>query len=324
MGPVRTSKLLLLAALICLASISASAQLNDTYVVTAAANLQGGNNTRWLTQLSLFNPHLDYTLTISMVFLPTAANEPLEKLIDLPPNATFLTDNVLGDVFQRSGGGALLIATFPEDNPGVPNDVLSRSFLVTSNTFNNAASGTYGQTIPGTWTGLLDFDYDEISSVAHGIDNSTRLRFRTNVGAVNLGRCSVTVRVNVYDADGNKILNQAPLGIPPMSHLQDRLPVQVEGGSVEFFVDDPCWNDDELYAVVFPYTSTIDDLSGDPKYQYPTLLAAPGILYGKKGVVDPTQIGKKIDSSYARQVRNKAQQLGRVNLKRTERGWVVE
>ena len=97
--------------LICLASVSASAQLNDTYVVTAAANLQGSNNTRWLTQLSLFNPHLDYTLTISMVFLPTASSNPIEKLIDLPPNATFLTDNVLGDVFNRSGGGALLIAT---------------------------------------------------------------------------------------------------------------------------------------------------------------------------------------------------------------------
>jgi hypothetical protein len=298
--------------------------LNDTYVVTAAANLQGSNNTRWLTQLSLFNPHLDYTLTISMVFLPTASSNPIEKLIDLPPNATFLTDNVLGDVFNRGGGGALLIATFPEDNPGVPNDVLSRSFLVTSNTFNNAASGTYGQTIPGTWTGLLDFDYDEISSVAHGIDNSTRLQFRTNIGAVNLGRCNVTVRVNVYDADGNKILNQAPLGIPPMSHLQDRLPIQVEGGSVEFFVDDPCWNDDELYAVVFPYTSTIDDLSGDPKYQYPTLLAPANVLYGKKGITDPTQLGKKIDSSYARKVRDQSQQLGKVTLKRTERGWKVE
>lgn len=320
---MRISRLLLLAILICLASLPVAAQVNDTYVVTAAANLQGSNNTRWLTQLSLFNPHLEYPLTISITYLPTGGSQGSEKLIDLPANATFLTDDVLGDVFNRSGGGALLIATFPEDNPGVPNDALSRAFLVTSNTFNDSSSGTYGQTIPGTWTGLLHFAFDEISSVAHGIDNSTRLRFRTNIGAVNLGRCSVIVRVNVYDAGGNKILNQAPLVVPPLAHLQDRLPIQVEGGSAEFFVDDPCWNDDERYAVVFPYTSTIDDLSGDPKYQSPTLLAPATILYGKKKIVDPTQLGKKIDSSYARKVRDKVEHLGHVNLKRTGRGWTV-
>jgi len=322
MGPVRTSKLLL-ATLICLASLSASAQVNDTYVVAAAANLGGANNTRWLTQLSLFNPQLDYPLTISVTFLPSGGTTGVEKLIDLPANSTFLTDNVLGDVFGRTGSGAILLATFAEDNPGVPNDILSRSFLVTSQTFNNSASGTYGQTIPGIWTGLLDYDYDGISSVSHGIDNSSRLKYRTNVGAVNLGRCNVTIRVNVYNADGDKILNQAPFGVPPMGHMQQLLPVQVEGGSIEFFVEDPCWNDDQLFAVVFPYTSTIDDLSGDPKYQSPTLLASPGVLYGKKGG-DMSQLGKKIDSSYARKVRDKVQHLGKVNLKHTQRGWTVE
>lgn len=323
---MRTSKPFLLALLLCCVSIPAAAQLTDTYVITAAANLQGGNNTRWLTQLSLFNPHLDYALKVSVTLIPTGGAQGIEKLIELPRNATFLTDDLLGDVFDVSGGGSLLVATFPEDNPGVGTDVIDLAFLVTSNTYNNTASGTYGQTIPGVWAGLFDFDSDGISAVAHGIDNSTRLKFRTNVGAANLGRCTVTVRVSAYDADGRTVLDEAPLLVPPLAHIQDRLPVQLEGGSVEFFVEDPCAADDDLYAVVFPYTSTIDDLSGDPKYQTPALLATPGVIFGKKAakaVVDTTQLGKKIDSAYARGVRNSANRLGTVHLVRSERGWQV-
>lgn len=314
---------LLLAALICLASLPVSAQLNDTYVVTAAANAAGGNNTRWLTQLSIFNPHLDYDLNVSVtLLLPDGAEGP-EKLIRVPKNSTFVTDDVMADVFRRTGSGALLLATFREDNPGVADTIAARSFLVSSNTYNNAAGGTFGQTIPGVWTGLLDIDTDGITSVAHGLDNSTRLKFRTNIGAVNLGSCNVTVRVSVIDAGGKVILNEAPFLVAGYGTVLDRLPITVEGGSVEFLVEDPCASDDNRYAVVFPYTSTIDDLSGDPRYQTPVLLATANVLYAKKPA-DPTTLGTKITSEYARKARDHARREGTVQLTRSERGWVVE
>lgn len=321
---MNTRKLLLAAALICLVSLPAAAQLTDTYVIAAAANVGGSNNTRWLTQLSIFNPHLDYSLNVSVTLLRTGGAQGPEKLIRVPPNSTFITDDAIGDVFGlSSGSGALLLGTFPDDNPGVEDSVLARGFLVTSNTYNNSSAGTYGQTIPGVWTGLLDVDSDGILSVAHGIDNSSRLKFRTNIGAVNLGRCSVTVGVSVFDADGRTILDNAPLFVPPFGHIQDRLPISVEGGSVEFTVQDPCADDDAKYAVVFPYTTTIDDLSGDPRYQTPTLLATPNILFAKKANVDPTTLGTKITSAYGRQVRDAAIREGRVTLTRSERGWQV-
>ena len=321
---MKTSKLLLLAATLVLLSIPAAAQVNDTYVIPAAANVNGAFGTRWMTSFSVFNPQLDHLLTISVTYVPTGGAQGIEKLFDLPPNAVAYFDNVLHDVFGVEGTGSLLIATFPEDNPDVPDDVLARAFLVTSNTYNNARTGTYGQTIPGTWTGLLDYDSDGISSVAHGITNSSRLGWRTNVGAVNLGRGSVRVLVNVYDADGNKILNQAPLNVPPLGHFQDALPVQVEAGTIEFFVEDSRANDPNDYAVVFPYVSTIDQLSGDPTYQQPTLLASPSVLFAKGIKVDPTSIGKKIDSSYARGVRAHALRLGTAVLVRGEKGWTLK
>jgi len=319
---MRTSTLLF--ALLLAAPIPAAAQVNDTYVIPAAANSAGNFGTRWMTQFSVFNPQLDWPLVVSITYIPTGGGQGIEELIEIPANSLAYSDNLLDDLFGVSGGGSLLVATFPEDNPNVPDDVISRAFLVTSNTYNNSRSGTFGQTIPGVWAGLLDYDSDGISAVAHGIRNIQSLGWRTNVGAVNLGRCTARLLVSVYDADGRRILNQRVMSIPPLGHIQEGLPVQVESGTVEFFLEDPCVNDDNAYAVVFPYTSTIDQLSGDPTYQSPTLLASPSSIFSKAGFkLDPTNIGKKIDSSFARGVRTQAERRGKAKLMRSEKGWQI-
>lgn len=143
---MRASKVLLAAFLLCCVSLPALAQVTDTYVIAAAANARGNNNTRWLTQFSLFNPHLDHPLRISVTLVRTGGSIGDEILIDLPANATFISDNILLDLFDLEGTGSLLVATFPEDNPGVPDQVISRAFLVNSNTYNNAASRTASTT----------------------------------------------------------------------------------------------------------------------------------------------------------------------------------
>lgn len=296
-------KRLLAATFLSFLATAAVAQVNDTYVIPAAGNTPGARGTNWQTELSLFNPQT-YDLTISVTLVPTGGGQGLEKLITVPPNAVAHYYNLLDTVFSYHGGGALLLATFPEDNPKVPNDALSRSFLATSQTYNNTSSGTYGQTIPATWVGMQDFKAEGVSAVAHGISNSNLKAWRTNVGAVNLGRSSVVMRVNVYDFDGNTIIKDAPFTVPPLGHIQDRLPVEVDRGSIEFFVDDPSGN-----AVVFPYVSTIDQLSGDPRYQQPVLLASAKYLFGKTAAATMTP-GKKITIDDARAVRENAVHLG--------------
>ena len=290
-------------------ALPVAAQINDTYIIPAAANVPGLFNTRWMTQLSIFNPQLDYALKVSVTYLPTDGGRGLEALITVPANSVAFADNSLEEIFKISGSGALVIATFPEDNPNVPNDVISRAFLVTTNTYNNASGGTYGQTVPGTWTGLQDYASDGISAVAHGIRHIARFGWRTNFGAVNLGSKAVTLRVNVYDANGNTIVKNATYTVLPEAHMQRALPAEVDHGSVEFFVDDPSKS-----SVVFPYVSTIDQLSGDPTYQAPTLLATTSALFGKKPV-DLANLGKKISNAEARTARQSAMSIGEVALR---------
>ena len=306
---MHTSRYIFIALLLVAVSLPLAAQINDTYVIPASANTAGNFGTRWLTQFSVFNPQLDYPLTVSVTFLPTGGGAGVERTFTVPANGTVLSDNILDDLFGiKSGSGALLVAAFAEDNPKVPDDVLSRSFLITTNTYNNVKSGTYGQTIPGVWAGLQDFNSDGISAVAHGIRNVARLGWRTNVGAVNLGRSNVTLRINIYDADGKTITKGATLDLPALGHRQASLPAEVDGGSIEFFVDDP-----SNQAVVFPYSSTIDDLSGDPTYQGPTLLANAKVLF-KMGLPQPTSPGQKIDSNFARGIRETATRLGQATI----------
>jgi hypothetical protein len=285
--------------------------VNDTYVIPAAANVPGAFGTRWMTQFSVFNPQ-SYSLRIDVVYVPTGGGQGLDATFDVPANAVAFSDNILDDLFNLGGSGALLVAAFPEDNPGVENSVIARAFLVTSDTFNNSSTGTFGQTIPGVWAGLMDFQTDGITAIAHGIRNISKQGWRANVGAVNLGRQNVRLLVSVYDIDGNTILNKARFDIPPMGHIQDGLPVQVDRGAVEFFLDDATQK-----AVVFPYVSVIDQLSGDPTYFSPTLLATPKVLFNKQAAaaMNTTAIGRKITIDDARAVRENAKSVGVVELK---------
>jgi hypothetical protein len=292
--------------------LAASGQVNDSYVIPAVANASGGYGTRWMTQLSIFNPQT-YDLKVSLTWLPTGGGKGLEALITVPSNSVAYADNSLSEIFNVSGTGAYLVATFPEDNPSVTNDVISRSFLVTTNTVNKLSDGgTFGQTIPGVWSGLQDYATDGISAISHGLRHIARFGWRTNFGGVNLGSTAVSLRIRVFDANGQTLVKDLAYTIPAQGHMQWSMPVEVDRGSMEFFVDDA-----SKQAVVFAYTSTLDRFTGDPMYESPTLLATANVLF-KRGSIDTTSIGKKIDINIARAVRATAMRLGEVTLPRNE------
>ncbi|HSP34177.1 MAG TPA: hypothetical protein VLU46_07680 [Thermoanaerobaculia bacterium] len=314
----------LLLTFLSLAALPLVAQVNDTYVIPVAANAHGAAGSNWKTQISIFNPQLDRTLTITIAFVPTGGATGDRYTIDVPANSMAYSDNILADSQFAQASGSLLVYADTADNPGTT--LLTRSFLVTSNTYNDLGNhGTYGQTIPGIWTGLQDFS-DRVSAVAHGIQHNLAQGWRTNIGALNLGRCNVTLLVSVYDVDGRTLVKQAPFELPPLGHMQESLgnilPL-LDRGSVEFMVDDPCRTNADNAAVVFPYTSTVDQLSGDPQYQSPTLLAPPGSIFSKAAAVAPAQIGKPIDNARAHAIRETMNFRGSGRLVRETSGWRI-
>ena len=317
----------LLVTLLSLAAVPLFAQVNDTYVIPAAISARGANGSNWKTEISIFNPQLDRDLKVTIVFVPTGGVKGDSYTITVPANSMAFSDDILADskFTDAASSGALLFYTDTLDNPNTT--VLDRSFLVTSNTYNDLGQdGTYGQTIPGVWTGLQDFNTDGISGVAHGIRHDLSQGWRTNVGAVNLGRCNVRLFVSVYDADGRTLVNKAPFDLPPYGHMQQSLGnviPQLDRGSVEFMVSDPCASNKDNAAVVFPYTSTVDELSGDPQYQFPTLLAPPSSIFAKT-MKAATQVGTPIDNARAHQIRAASYYFGFGRLVRETSGWRIE
>lgn len=315
---IRFDKLFAVFAVLLLFAVPASAQVYDTFVVPVIGNTPGAGGTVWGTELALFNPQ-PHTLFISATFLPSGLAEGSEVLIEVPSNQTFAVGNALFDLYKRSGTGSLLLATFVEDNTHVPNPtIIDLSFVVQTRTFNNAPSGTFGQGIPGVIAGMMDFPTEQLSAVATGVNNygSVSLTgFRTNVGALNLGRFEIRLLVNVYDELGRTVAKDLEFKVPPLGHIQDALPVSVTRGTVEFFVLDPGANDPENFAVVFPYVSIVDNRTGDGTYINPVLLASPGYLYGKQAKgISTTEIGKKIDKDIAKRARDRSELLGNVRL----------
>ncbi len=293
----------------------AAAQINDTFVVPVVGLTAGAGSTTWTSSVYVFNPQ-PYTLNVSVTFLPRFGEIGEELLLEIPANATGVTSNVLGEWFETSGAGSLLFATFPEDNPGVEDSVVARSFLVRSRAFNTGGSGgTYGQGIPGTYVALLD---DGISSIVEGVRNSGTpgiSGFRTNVGAVNLGDETAWLLVVAYDEFGNVVddsLNH-PKEFPVHPYAFDQSPLPFAGTNLtlEFFLDDPSGE-----AAVFPYVSIVDNRSGDATYVEPRLLATGDILYkggiAMKGAFLQAPESRYLDLDRARTVRERAVRIGHV------------
>ncbi len=303
---MRFSRYIVLSFLVSLITVPLLAQVSDTYVIPVSANASGANNTRWKTQFHVFNPQ-SYPLRVSLIFLPSNGGSGLQRDIDVEPNMTSFSDNILNDAFNTGGSGALVVATFPELNPTVPDSPLDRSFVVSSNTFNDSRDGTYGQLVPGVFTGLFDYEFDGITALAPGVINYGTPGvngFRTNIGAVNLGRYSVKMWVTVFDSSGDVIARDIPFLIPPQGHIQDRLPVTVQRGSIEFLVDDPSQD-----AVVFPYASVVDNKSGDPLYVSPILLASASVLYKNRNLTE-LQVGRRITTADARKLLENVEHRG--------------
>ena len=119
---------------------------------------------------------------------------------------------------------------------------------------------------------------------------------------------AASLRIRVYDRDGKTLVKDRVYTVPAQGHMQTGLPVEVDQGSIEFFVDDA-----SKQAVVFPYTSTLDRYTNDPMYQTPILLASAKTLFGKRAI-EPTSIGRKITLEDAREVRAAMTRLGEVVL----------
>jgi len=135
----------------------------------------------------------------------------------------------------------------------------TRPVIVTARTYNEGAAGTFGQFLPGV---------DDSSVISYGREGilpqiKKTSAFRTNIGFVNSGGSSVTVRTKLYSSSGSQLGSTVTTTIPARQWKQENDVFQRAGvsscdlgyASVEVTTNG---------ATVWAYASVVDNGTGDP------------------------------------------------------------
>jgi len=218
---------------------------STTLWVPAAANASGGSG-RLQTDVWIFNPSTQETLTVFITFLRGGQdNSGATGLpVAVAPREQIALVNILDSLFHTSGTGALRL----EGN--LPFRVTSRTFNIP----NNPEIGTFGLALPGQSIG------SSLSRVTlAGLSSTTGTR--TNVGLLNPQPESVKVVVELFAANGT-LLGAGEVTLRPSEWVQPNI-VTLVGLDVSTQIQG-------AYAILssdkgsfFSYAAVVDARSGD-------------------------------------------------------------
>ncbi|MGV8039265.1 MAG: hypothetical protein AB2L07_04055 [Thermoanaerobaculaceae bacterium] len=236
--------------------ISGTTPAGQAIFLPAAAHVAGAAGTNWRSDVEIHNPgSTQARFTIAL----------LKKDQDngSPPGAAFTLDGGkavrYGDVlaapalgFAFSGSGTLRVTPSAGE------------VMATMRTYNDQATGTFGQFIPGQLQASAITAGQQARLIMLAQSVSTTTGFRTNLGVVNVVGSTMVVTIDLYRGDGT-LLGTQTVSLRAFEHKQiDRIFTLVTTGEVS-----------DGYAVLrttsqngafVAYASVIDNRSGDPIY----------------------------------------------------------
>ncbi len=223
-------------------------------VVPAVARLAGANGTQWASDLLLHNARPHQVQATVRRWIRDADNTGAEAIqLDLSGGESLLLDDVVDTLFSDTGAAALAISA-------------SDGLLATSRTFNDAASGTFGQLIPGMDpTDDTTLRPGRLGHFAQLEQSDLTTGRRTNIGLVNLRGDPIDVEVRFFAGDGSA-LGELSLLLQPFGTIQVNEALAEAGATeatnvraeIEVMTDD---------GRALAYASTVDNRTGDPVFQ---------------------------------------------------------
>lgn len=235
-------------------------QSAEALYVPAAAHVAGDAGTNWFTDLEIYNTstiQAQYRLELLEALVDNS--DPLSVAFTLDSAGCVRYEDVLGQIFEATGSGAIRI-------------VVDRGqLMVTSRTYNDLGSSTFGQFIPGfALTDAIGQGAEtRLIQLSHSADDDSG--FRTNIGFASATDHVISVEVELFLGDGTSLGSRA-YSLEPFGYFQENdIFAEVAGGDVENgFAVLRSLSPGALY---FAYASVVDNRSGDPVY-IPALRAA--------------------------------------------------
>ncbi len=215
--------------------------------VPVASHVSGLNQSEWRSDLALLNT-CGVTANVQLRFFGSSV---VTTTAYVAPQAQSILVDVVGQL-GTSGSGAIEVLS---DQP----------LWVTTRTYNQVSSGascypngTQGQAYPvlATRDGL---GAGQSAYLAGLIESAS---YRCNIGVVNTGTGSATVRIELYDGAGTKLVDYT-VPLAPGQWAQETQPFRAKGGQTAM---------DRGYARitaqtgsgVFAFASVIDNITNDP------------------------------------------------------------
>ncbi len=224
--------------------------LSGPYLIASVAHLPGAGSTQWRTNVAGVNRNAT-PASLTLTYRPYAeAAAPVVRQASIPAGGTVEWQDLLVTLFGLASGakdkGALEIAA------DVP-------VYLTSRTYNQASTGTFGQYYPAL-AASEGIGNGQIGVIPH-LKKSAQ--FRTNFGVLNLGATACTVAVTLFRADGAQAGTMKTLTVAPGRFLQQD----------DIFGATGAGNQEIAYATVevqspggkaWAYGSVVDNATGDP------------------------------------------------------------
>ncbi|MCU0290561.1 MAG: PKD domain-containing protein [Thermoanaerobaculaceae bacterium] len=232
------------------------------FMIPDAAHTAGALGTNWVSDVVLHNPG-SKAVTATLYFLDKDVDNTgaLGWKVSVPAWQSLKLPDVVEDTFARSSSsGAILIGADGE-------------LVVTSRTYNDATTGTYGQYIEGYSTGRAI----RTGETARLIQLSRNADYRTNIGFASVLGVNLDVKLDLYRANGS-LLGGRTVTLRPYGYTQLNDVLAAYGSAL-----------DDAFAVVqsaqagaayLAYASVIDNRTGDPVQVIPVgrgLQASPAV-----------------------------------------------
>lgn len=258
--------------------------ITDMAVFPVAARTMGRHGTRWVTDLTIYNP-MAYRVTFEINF--AEADQPNTQSTvrwvwqEIGPGETLMIEDVLQSLWglENKAMGLLLVIVRPPHLPNPPGTKIH----ATTRIYNTGGdAGTYGQTVPSlVTTGNVGWG----SSFVTGARNDDA--YRSNLGIACMS-FSVRAHYRITSAAG-RVVARGFKDLMQVSMHQwsfDELGIgDIEGPlTVELWMDpddgtpDPCAI--EFPNAFFAYVSKVDNVSGDAEY-LPAVPETPFICNGQ-------------------------------------------
>jgi hypothetical protein len=214
----------------------------ETIWVPAVAHVPGVGTSRWRTDVGVLN--LCSSDAVVEIRLHTGDGL-FSETFTIPAGEQQIFPDVVTLLTSGDTSGALELRS----NVGV---------TVTSRTYNQAATGTFGMGLDGVGAeaGLDQGGVAFLQQLGEDPD------FRTNIGALNMGGSAATVGIALFERNG-ALVGEYQLEVPAGETVQDDRPYrrrfgrrEIVGGYARVTVDSG--------SGIYPYATVIDNESDDP------------------------------------------------------------